>query len=97
MFRLRYSLFVVARRCIQKCPVCAFFFRSFLLNLRRYFFFVALNSFFRSRTYLFSSQQSEGPLKVTKAKHLIHGSSQAYEGIQKGEKSSVWQSFLKYT
>ena len=84
MFRLRYSLFVVARRCIQKCPVCAFFFRSFLLNLRRYFFFVALNSFFRSRTYLFSSQQSEGPLKVTKAKHLIHGSSQAYEGIQKG-------------
>ena len=39
MFRLRYSLFVVARRCIQKCPVCEFFFRSFLLNLRRYFFF----------------------------------------------------------
>ena len=95
MFRLRYSLFVVARRCIQKCPVCAFFFRSFLLNLRRYFFFVALNSFFRSHTCLFSSQQSEGPLKVTKAKRLIHGVQSSLWGHSKGGKIQLMAIFFE--
>ena len=72
-----------------------FFFRSFLLNLRRYFFFVALNSFFRSHTCLFSSQQSEGPLKVTKAKRLIHGVQSSLWGHSKGGKIQLMAIFFE--
>ena len=48
-------------------------FSFFIVKLKKLFFFVAFNSFFRSRTYLFSFQQSDGPLKATKQTFVSRG------------------------
>ena len=92
MFRLRYSLFVVSRRCIQKCPICAFF-SFFFVKLKTLFFFRCIKlvlSLAHLLVFLSAERRSpksnesqtidsRGPVKLMRA--LKRGQNPAYGNI----------------